>query len=154
MGLTTRKTGTVAFGLVPTRQPSPCKPGISPRIKYLSSEHIVTWCIRELCSFKTSLMYRSAILNLSNIGCVAVKNPRFGRDFVWSFIATKQILFEVHWRPRGERAPKTGFYTYRPCLDTIRTRKLNWRQNYRNREMEPRSGCNQAKKPWVHVQSG
>jgi len=49
-------------------------------IKYLSSDRIVTWSVRRLCSFSPSCPSRSQIWDPTSIRWVAIENPHFSPD--------------------------------------------------------------------------
>jgi hypothetical protein len=104
MGLTKCITVTVAFGPVPTRNPWSCAPGVSTPRNFWNYHHIGTWCIRKRCSLRSCFTCRTAILNLSNIHCVLVKDPQFGCDFVCLVVTTAQILIGVHIGDQGVKA--------------------------------------------------
>jgi len=95
MGLTTRKTGTIAFGQVPTRKPGLGKPGISPPIRDLSSDRIVTWSVGRLCSFSSSFTSRSQICGRTNIRWVAIENPQISSEIWCYFTAIQPMLVQT-----------------------------------------------------------
>jgi len=90
------KTWTVAIGLV--LPPKTCHFNITSLapIKYLSSDCIVTWSIRKLCSFMRSFTSRFQICDLTNICWVAIENPRFSHHIWTYFTAIQRIL--VGWQ--------------------------------------------------------
>ena len=70
------------------------KSTIVPPIKYLSSDHIVTWSVRRLCSFSPSFPSRSHIYDRTNIRWVAIENPHFLAEIPLFFAAIQRILVQ------------------------------------------------------------
>jgi len=73
-------------------------------IKYLSSDHIMTWSVRRLCSFRRSFTSRFHICDLTNIGGGAIENPRFSCPIWRYFTATSRILVGSHIRNQEVKA--------------------------------------------------
>jgi len=88
---TTWITRTVAFGPISTSKPGLCKPRCFAPIQYLSSDHIVTWSLRRLCSFSRSFTSRAQMYNPTNICWVAIENPRNSLIICPYFTATQRI---------------------------------------------------------------
>jgi len=61
-------------------------------IKYLSSDRIVTWSVRRLCSFSPSFPSHSQICDLTSIPWVAIENPHFSAEISPYFPAIQRIL--------------------------------------------------------------
>jgi len=85
------KPGPLAFGPVFTSKPGLCKPRWFAPIKYLSSDRIMTWCIRRLCSCSRSFTSRFQICDPSTIHWVVVENPRWSVKIYVYFTATQRI---------------------------------------------------------------
>ena len=85
------KPGPLAFWPVSTSKQGLCKPRCFAPIKYLSSDRIMTWCIRRLCSFSRSFTSRFQICDPSNTRWVAVENPRISVKIYPYLTATQQI---------------------------------------------------------------
>jgi len=75
MGPMIRKTWTVGNGLVLPPKTRHFKVTILATIKYLSSDHIMTWSVCTLCSFSHSFISRCQIWDKTNIHWVTFKNP-------------------------------------------------------------------------------
>jgi len=61
-------------------------------IEYLSSDRIVTWSVRRLCSFSPSFPSRSQICDPTSIRWVAIENPHFSAEISPYFTAIQWIL--------------------------------------------------------------
>jgi len=85
------KPGPLAFGPVSTSKPGLCKPRCLTPIKYVSSDRIVTWSVRRLCSSGRSVTYRFQICDPTNIRWVAIENPLISRKMCLYFTATQRI---------------------------------------------------------------
>jgi len=154
------KTRTVAIGPVLPPKTRHYKSTIFAPVTYLSSDHIVTWSVGKLCSFSPSFTSRSQICGRTNIHRVAIENPRILSEKWRYFTAIRWILVQsqIWQREVKERLKLHNLHTaqsaYWSDRDTIRTQILNRSERCRNRNMEPRSGFNPAKKPRVYVRSG
>jgi len=87
------KPGPVAFGPGSTSTPGLCKPRCFAPIKCLSSDRIMTWCIRRLCSFSPSFTSCFQICDPTNIHWVAFENTPISPKINTYFTATQGILF-------------------------------------------------------------
>jgi len=91
------KTRTVAIGPVLPPKTQHYKSTIFAPIKYLSSDHIVTWSVGKLYSFSPSSTSRSQICGRTNIHRVAIEIPRIlpekWRYFtaIWWILVQSQI---------------------------------------------------------------
>jgi len=72
-------------------------------IRYLSSDRIVTWSVRRLCSFSPSFTSRCHICNRTNIRWVAIENPHFSAELSPSFTAIQRILLQSQIWQREEK---------------------------------------------------
>ena len=60
-------------------------------MKYLSSDHIMTWSICKLCSIGRSFTYRCQIYDRTNIHRAAIKNPQLTNQ-IWHYFAVIQEI--------------------------------------------------------------
>jgi hypothetical protein len=90
-GFTTWKTRTVGTWAGSTSKPGLFKPRCFAPIKYLSSDRILTWCIRRLCGFARSFTSCFRICDPTSIRWVAVENPRILAEIYTYFTATQWI---------------------------------------------------------------
>jgi len=90
-GRTTPKTQTVGNGPVSPPKTRHFKSTILARINYLSSDRIVKWSVRRLCSVSGSFTSRIQICDRTNIRWVAIENPRTSLTIRLYFTATQQI---------------------------------------------------------------
>jgi len=68
--------------------------------KYLSSDRIMIWLIRILCSFMHSFTSRFQICNLTNIRWVVIENPQTGLEISRYITAILRILVGSQiWKP-------------------------------------------------------
>jgi len=101
MVLPDEKPGPLAFGPVSTSKPGLCKPRWFAPIEYLSSDRIMTRCIRRLCSISRSFTSRIQICDPTNIRWVAVENPRISVNIYAYLTATQQIsVGSQFWKRR------------------------------------------------------
>jgi len=91
MVLPHEKPGPLAFGPVSTSKPSLCKPRYLAANKYLSSDRIVTWSVRRLCSSRRSFTSRFQICDPTNIRWVAIENPLISLKMCLHFTATQRL---------------------------------------------------------------
>jgi len=92
-------------------------------IKYLSSDRIVTWSVRRLCSFSPSLPSRSQICDLTSIRSFAFENPHFSAEISPYFTAIERILAQSQiW----QREVKEGLK-----LHNLRTDHVTIRSEFR-----------------------
>jgi len=61
-------------------------------IKYLSSDRIMTWSVRRLCSFSFSFTSHCPICDQTNIRWVAIENPPISGKISLNFTASQWIL--------------------------------------------------------------
>ena len=88
-------------------------------IKYLSSDRIVTWSVRRLCSFSPSFTSRSHICDQTNICWVAIKYPHFSAEKSPSFTAIQRILLQSQiW----QREVKEGLILHNLRTDHVTIR--------------------------------
>ena len=90
-GLTTRKSRTVGNMAVLPPKTRHFKSTIFTPIKYLSSDHIMTWSVRKLSSSSPSFTSRIQICDRTNICGGAVENPRNWLKNRLYFTATQRI---------------------------------------------------------------
>jgi len=90
------KTRTVSIGPVLPPKTRHLKCPILAPIKYLSSDHIITWWIRRFCSFSRSFTCRCQICYSTNIRGVAIENPRISLEICPYFTATQPISVGLH----------------------------------------------------------
>ena len=88
-------------------------------IKYLSSDRIATWSIREMCRLMPYFISRSQICDRINIHWVAVKLSRKLRQNDRVFIATPWQLVRLQI---GEREMKEGIKLHISCIDYVTIR--------------------------------
>jgi len=93
-GLTTWITRTVGNGTVLPPKPSHCKFTILAPIKYLSSDHTMTWSVCTLFSFIRSSTSRCPICDWTDIRWVAIENPQISLKFWCYFTAIQRILIK------------------------------------------------------------
>jgi hypothetical protein len=106
-GLTTRKTGTIGNGLVLPSKTNHFKSTIVARIKYLSSDRIMTWSVRTLCSFSRSFTSRCQICDWTNIRWVAIYNPKISLKIRCYFTVIQPILVRSQiWKQEVEERVK------------------------------------------------
>ena len=100
MGRTTRKTRPIAnWPVLPPKTRHFNITSFSP-IKYLSSDCIVTWSVRRLCSSSHSFTSRSQICDSTNIRWIAVENPLIWLNFCPFFTATQRISVRLQFWKR------------------------------------------------------
>jgi hypothetical protein len=90
------KTRTVPIGPVLPPKTRQLKSTILPPIKYLSSDCIITWWIRRLCSFSRSFTCRLQICDPTNIRGVAIAHLWFSLIIGPYFTATRRISVGSH----------------------------------------------------------
>jgi hypothetical protein len=154
-GVFTWQPWTVAFGLDSTLKPALCKPRCFASIKYWISDRIKRWSIHRLCSVSGSSTSRFQLCDTTNIGWVAIENPRISHDISSSFTTTQQILVgsQICKREVKERLKLHNLHVdhvsiwselkYFIGANAVGTRKL-----------KPRSGSNSANNPWLDLHSG
>jgi len=91
MGLNTSKSWLIGNGPVSPPKTRHFNTTTLPSIKYLSSDHIVTWSVRRLCSSSYSLTSQSRISDPTNIRWVAIENPLISLIMCPYFSATQRI---------------------------------------------------------------
>jgi len=91
-GLNTRKTQPIGNGPVLPLKSQHLKIATFPAIKYLSSDRVVTWSVRRMCSSSRSFTSRSQICDPTNIRSVAIENPLISFIMCPYFTATEWIL--------------------------------------------------------------
>jgi len=92
MGYITRKTRTIGNGPVLSPQTRHFKFTFLAPIKYLSSDRIMTWSVRRLCSFSFPFTSRCQVCDQTNIRWVAIENPPFSPKITCNFTAIQRIL--------------------------------------------------------------
>jgi len=92
-------------------------------IECLCSDRITIWYIRNRCSFACSFTFYPPLCNPIIIRCITVKNAQFSELFHSN---STNIDWIAKWRIGGERACKSGSFTYISYCDMIRTHILNW----------------------------
>jgi len=75
-----------------TTQPRQFKCTILAPIKYLSSDHIMTWSVSRLCNFGRSFASHCQICDWINIGWVAIANPLISHTMLRYSTAIHRIL--------------------------------------------------------------
>jgi len=89
-------------------------------IKYLSSDRIVTWSVRRLCSFSPSFPSRSQICDLTSIRWVAIENPHLSAEISPYFTAIQRILAQSQiWQREVKEG--LGLHNLRTDHVTIRS---------------------------------
>jgi len=145
------RTRTVATGLT-TRKTRHFNTTTLPPIKYLSSDRIMTWSVRRLCSSSRSFTSRSQICDLTNIRWVAIENPLISLTICPFLTATQRISV-------GSQIGKWEVKE-RPELHNLHTDHvtIQWELKYliggKGVKLEPQSGSNPAENPRVYVRSG
>ena len=86
------KTWTIAIGLVLPPKTRHFYLTTFTQIKYLSSDHIVTWSVHRLCIISRSFTFRFQNCDATNIRCVAIENPSIAHEIWCYFTATQRIL--------------------------------------------------------------
>jgi len=117
--LPNEKPGLLAFGLDSTSKPGLCKPRYLAQIKYLSSDHIVTWSVRRLCSSSRSFTSRFQICDPTNIHWVAIEIPLISPKMCLDFTATQRISVGSQI---CKREVKEWLVLYNLCTDHIMIR--------------------------------
>jgi len=116
MDLTTRKTLTIGNGPVVPPKTRHFKFTILAPIKYLSSDHTMTWSVRTLCSCSPSFTSRYQICDPNNICCVAIENPQIALKRSCYFTAIQQLLFQSQiWTQEVEEQLKL----HNKCIDDV-----------------------------------
>jgi len=88
-------------------------------IKYLSSDRIVTWSVRRLCSVSPSFPSHSQICDPTSIRWVAIENPRFSPAISPYFTAIQRISAQSQiW----QREVKEGLKQQNLCTDHVTIR--------------------------------
>jgi len=154
-GLTTRTTRTIGNGPVLPPKTRHFKFTILPPIKYLSSDCIMTWSVRTLCSFNRSFTSRCHICDRTNIHWVAIENPPISRKITRYFTAIQRILVRSQiWL--WEVKERLEMHNVRTDHVMIRS-ELKYLIGVKGGgtvKVEPRSGYNPVKKLRVYVWSG
>ena len=125
---------------------------------YHSSDRIVTWSIRRLCSLICSSTSRFRIADPTNIRWVTVENRRISHKIWHYFTAIQRILVESQiWkREVKEQATLHNIHIDHVMIQSepknLFAAKVQPR--CRNREMEPHSGSNPAKDLGDYVRFG
>ena len=127
-------------------------------VKYLSSDRIMTWSVRRLCSFSCSFTSRCPICDQTSIRWVAIENPPISGKISLNFTAIRRILVLSQIWPR-EVTEQLKLHNLRTDHVMIRSQfkyliGVKFGGIWRNSEMDLRSGYNPAKKPRVCVRSG
>jgi len=105
--LTTRKTRTVRNGPVLPPIIRHVKFHILAPIKYLTSDHTMTWSVRTLCSFIHCLTSRCQMCDPNNTRWVAIENPPISLNIRCYFTMIQQILVWLQiWKREVEERPK------------------------------------------------
>jgi hypothetical protein len=91
MGFTTRKTRPTGNGPVSLPKTRHFNITTLPPIKYMSSDRIMTWSVRRLCSSTCSFTSGSQICNPTNIRWVAIEYPLISVKMGCFFPATQRI---------------------------------------------------------------
>jgi len=151
-GLTTWKTRPTGNGPVLPPKTRHFNITTLPPIKYLSSDRIMTWSVRRVCSSTCSSTSRSEICDPTTIRWVAIEYPLNSLEMGPVFTATQRISVgsqigkrEVKWRPE--------LHNLRTDHVMIRS-ELNFSMGGKGVgtvKLELRSGANPAEKPRVHV---
>jgi hypothetical protein len=69
-------------------------------IQYLSADCIVTWSVHRMCIIRHSLISWFQNCDATNIGCVAIENPRISHQIWHYFTATQRISIALQFRIR------------------------------------------------------
>jgi len=150
MGLTTRKTRPIGNG--PVIPPKTWHFNITtlPPIEYLSSDRIMTWSLRRLCSSSLICTTRSHICDRTNIRWVAIENLLMSLKICTFFTGTQRISVRLQI---GEREVKQRPELHTLCTDHV---AIRWALKYffggkgvGTVKLEKWSGSNPAEKPWV-----
>ena len=149
------KTRTVAIGpVLPPKTRHFNTTSLAP-IKYLSSDRIMTRSICKLCSFMRSVTSRFQICDRTNIGWVAIENPRNSREIWRYFTAILWIL--VGWQFwTWEMKERIKLHNSRIDHITIRSELKYFigANGVGTVYFEPRFSSNPAKNPQFYVRSG
>jgi len=140
-GLTTRKTWTVGNGPVLPPKTRHFKSIILAPIQYLSSDRIMTWSVRTLCSFSRSFTSCCQICDRTNIRCVAIENPPILRKITRYFATIQRILVRSQiWR--REVKERLEMHNLRTDHVMIRSelKYLIWAKGGGTVQVEPRPG--------------
>jgi len=155
MGLTTRKTPTIGNGPVLPPKTWHFKFTILAPIKYLSSDRIMTWSVRTLCSFRSSFTSSFLICDPTIIRGVAIENPRISITIGPFFTATQQISV---WSQIWMLEVKELITLHNQHTDhvTVRSELKYWigAKAVGTVNLEPWSGSNPAKCPCFYVLAG
>ena len=102
-GLTTWKTRTIGNGPVLPPKTRHFKFTILTPMKYLSSDHIMTWSICRVCSISRFITSHCQMCNRINICRVAIENPQISHIIWRYFSAIQQILVRLQiWKREVE----------------------------------------------------
>ena len=154
-GHTTRKTWPTGNGPVLPLKTQHFTITTLPPIKYMSSDRIMTWSVRRLCSSTRSFTCRTQICDPTNIRWVAIEYPLISHKMGPFFTATQQISV------RSQIGKQE--VTERPELHNLRTDHvtIQWELKYliggkgvRTVNLEPQSSSNLTAKLQVYVWSG
>ena len=102
MGLTPRKTQTVANGPVLPPKTWHFKFTILAPMKYLSSDRITTQSIHTLCTISHSITSRFQICDVTSIRWLAIESTLFSLKFCHYFTTTLRISVRLRIRKSGK----------------------------------------------------
>jgi len=100
MDLTTRITQTVENGQVLPPTSRHFIVTMLALIKYLSSDHIMTWSVHTLCSSSWLFTFCCPICNRTNIRWVPIENPQHSRKLLCYCTAIQRILVRLQLQKR------------------------------------------------------
>jgi hypothetical protein len=154
-GLTTRNTRRT--GNWPVIPPKTQHLNITtlPPIKYLSSDRIMRWSVRRLCSSTRSCTFRSQICDPTSIRWVAIEYSRISLRMGPFFTATQRISVGLQigqWEVKEQQELhnlRTDHVTIQLDLQYLIGGKA-----VRTVTLEPQSCSNSTKKLRVYIRSG
>jgi len=113
------KTQTVPIGPVLPRKTRHLNFTSLAQIEYWSSDHIVTWSMRKLCSVSRSFTSRFQICIQNNIRWVAIENMQISSKILCYSTSIQRILFQLHiWKWDVEE----GLILHVLCIDHVTIR--------------------------------
>jgi len=115
-GIHHMKTRTVAIGPVLPPKTQHFKITSLAPIKYLSSDWIMTWSIRKLCSFMRCCTSSLQIWDLINIRWVTIENPHISLE-IWRYFTA--ILWMLVGSLTGKQEVKEHIKLYNQHIDHV-----------------------------------
>jgi len=153
--LATRKPWHTGNGPVLPRNTQHFNMTTVPPIKYLSSDRIMTWSVRRLCSSTRCVTSKSQICDLTIIHWVPIEYPIIPLKMGPFFTAIQWISVRSRIGKReGKERSELGIVRTDHVMTRWELKYLIGGKGVGIVKLEPRSSSNPAEKPLVHVLSG